>query len=57
MAPFGSLWMGFNCFKAMEPLQGSSLLFDTKFQEIPGTHLIDLGRMKCRVDLGATQWF
>ena len=57
MAPFGSLWMGFNCFKAMEPLQGSSLLSNTKFQEIPGTHLIDLGRMKCRVDLGATQWF
>ena len=25
--------------------------------EIPGTHLIDLGRMTGSVDLGATQWF
>ena len=24
---------------------GGSLLFTTKFPEIPGTHLIDLGRM------------
>ena len=23
------LWMGFNCFKAKEPLQGASLLFTT----------------------------
>ena len=30
----------------LEPLQGSSLLFTTKFPEIPGTHFIDLGRMK-----------
>ena len=29
-----------------EPLQGGSLLFTTKFLEIPDTHLIDLGRMK-----------
>ena len=29
-----------------EPLQGGSLLFTTKFPEIPGTHFIDLGRMK-----------
>ena len=29
----------------------------TKFPEIPGTHLIDLRRMKDRVNLGATQWF
>ena len=29
-----------------EPLQGGSLLFTTKFPEIPGTHIIDLGRMK-----------
>ena len=27
--------MRFNCLKAMEPLQGSSLLFTTKFPEIP----------------------
>ena len=33
------------------------LLFTTKFPEIPGTYLIDLGRMKGWVDLGAIQWF
>ena len=27
-------------------LRGGSLLFTTKFPEIPGTHLIDLGSMK-----------
>ena len=31
----------------LEPLRGGSLLFTTKFPKIPGTHLIDLGRMKC----------
>ena len=30
----------------LEPLRGSSLFFTTKFPEIPGTHFIDLGRMK-----------
>ena len=40
------LWMGFNCLKATEPLRGDSLLFTTKFPAIPGTHLIDLERMK-----------
>ena len=30
----------------LEPLREGSLLFNTKFQEIPGTHFIDLGRMK-----------
>ena len=30
----------------LEPLRGSSLLFATKFPEIPGTHLIDLEWMK-----------
>ena len=49
--------MGFNCLKATEPLKGGSLLFTTKFPEIPGTHLIDLGRVKDCVDLGATQCF
>ena len=29
----------------LEPLQGGSLLFTTKFPEIPGNHFIDLGRM------------
>ena len=26
------LWMGFNCFKATEPLRGGTLLFTTKLQ-------------------------
>ena len=30
----------------LQPLRGGSLLFTTKFPEIPGTHFIDLGRMK-----------
>ena len=30
----------------LEPLQGGSLRFTTKLPEIPGTHFIDLGRMK-----------
>ena len=30
----------------LEPLREGSLLFTTKFPEIPGTHLIGLGRMK-----------
>ena len=29
-----------------QPLQGGSLHFTTKFSEIPGTHFIDLGKMK-----------
>ena len=37
---------GFNYLKATEPLQRGSLLFTTKFPEIPGIHLINLGRMK-----------
>ena len=39
------------------PLRGDSILFTTKFPDIPGFHFIDLGRMKGWVDLGATQWF
>ena len=38
----------------LEPLRGGSLLFTTKFSEIPCTHLIDRGRMKDLVDLGDT---
>ena len=30
----------------LQPLQGGSLLFTTKFSEIPVTHFINLGRMK-----------
>ena len=39
------LWMGFNCLKARVTLR-RSLLFTTKSPEIPGTHFIDLERMK-----------
>ena len=38
-------------------LRGGILLFNTKFSEIPGTHFIDLGRMKDWVDLGVPQMF
>ena len=41
----------------VEPLRGGSLHLTIKFPEILGTHFIDLGKMKGRVDLGATQWF
>ena len=41
----------------LQPLQGGSLLFTTKLQEIPGTHFIDLGKMKGWVNLGATHSF
>ena len=30
----------------LEPLRRGILLFTRKFQEIPGNHVIDLGRMK-----------
>ena len=30
----------------LERLRGGSLLFTRNFPEIPGTHFIDLGRMK-----------
>ena len=43
--------------KALEPYQGGSLLFTTKFQEVPGTYFSNLRRMKGWVDLGATHWF
>ena len=38
--------MGFNCLKATELLQRGSLYFATKCPGVPGTHLIDLRRMK-----------
>ena len=41
----------------LEPLRGGSLLFISKFPEIPGAHFIDLGRRKGCVDLAASQWF
>ena len=54
MAPFDG-WG--SIASRLKPLRGGSLLFTTKFSEIPGAHFIDLGRMKDRVDFGATQWF
>ena len=30
----------------LDPLRGGSLLFTTTFSKIPGTHFIDLRRMK-----------
>ena len=39
------------------PTKRRQLLFTTKFPEIPGTHLIDLGRMKGCFDLGVTRSF
>ena len=42
---------GFNCLRAAKPLRGESLHFTTNSPGDPGTHLIDLGRMKARVDL------
>ena len=41
----------------LEPLQGGSLLFTTKFLEISGTNFINLRGMKGWVDFGATHWF
>ena len=41
----------------VEPLQGGSLPFLTKFPEIPDTHFINPRRMKGLLNLGATQWF
>ena len=46
--------MGLNCLKATELLQGGSLLFTTKFPEIPSTHLINLERMTGFKGLGVT---
>ena len=40
------LWMGFNCLKATEPLRGDSLPFTPQYPGVPGTHLINLRRMK-----------
>ena len=55
MAPFygwGSTASG------LEPLRGGSVLFTTNFAEIPGTHFINLGRMKGWVvlNMGPVDW-
>ena len=36
----------FNCLKPTKPLNGDSLIFTTQSPGVPGTHLIDLRRMK-----------
>ena len=55
---YGSfLWMGFNCLKATEPLQGDNLIYTIKSLGAPGTHQTDLGRIRGWVDLGATWSF
>ena len=43
MAPFYG-WR--STASRLVPLRGDSLLFTTKFPDIPGTHFIDLGRIK-----------
>ena len=43
MAPFYGCGL---TASSLEPLRGGSLLFTTKFSEIPGSHFIDLIRMK-----------
>ena len=43
MAPF---YRGGSTPSRLEPIRGGSLLFTTKSPEIPGTHFIDLERMK-----------
>ena len=36
--PWPLSWMGFNCFKVIDPLRRENLLFTTQFSGIPGTH-------------------
>ena len=40
------LWMEFNCLKATEPLRRDSLLLTIELPVFPGTHSINLRRMK-----------
>ena len=60
--PFKTLWPPFygwclTISTRLEPLQGSSLLFTTKFLKIPGTHFTSLRRIKGWFGLQAAQWF
>ena len=49
--------MGFNCLQTTESVRGESLLFTTRAQGVSDTHLINHGRMKGWVNLGAiTCW-
>ena len=55
---YGSfLWMGFKWPKATEPLRADGLLFTIQSPGVPGTHLINFGRMKGwnNLDFEATQ--
>ena len=44
IVPFS--WIGFNCHKATDPLQGDSLHFTPNTPGVPGTHLINLRKIK-----------
>ena len=46
-----------NCLKVTEQLRGDSLLFTTQFPGVPGTNLIDFGKMKGWLYLGAPSVF
>lgn len=48
------LWIGFNCLMDAELLRGDSLHLTTQSPTVPGTHLIDLGRVKDLIDLEAS---
>ena len=54
---YGPFYGWFSTASRLEPLWGGSLLYNTKFPEIPDTHFINLRRTKGWVDLGSTQWF
>ena len=45
-----SLWMGFICLKATEPLRGDSLLFTTKSPGVMSIRLIDLGNAESTLE-------
>ena len=48
------LWTGFNCLTARATLRRQCTFYH-KFSEIPGTHFIDLQRMKGWVNLGLNE--
>ena len=54
MAPF-YCW-GSN-FSRLQSHYKKAVYFTIQFPGVPDTQLIDIGRMKGWVDLGATQWF
>ena len=50
--------MGLNCLRAAtDPLRRGGLLYTTQFPGVPGTHLIDRGRIKGCVAFGVVQRF